>query len=122
MPIKNNFNELLIEVCWRKNQQLFIFTVQHIPLYEEQCSMRVFIGHLRAGTLFKLLTPIRNNKTNTHKRKTTSEKKSITIKIAALALGVIFSSAATAQFTAVTSGDWTNSATWGGNGYNNGYA
>lgn len=42
------------------------------------------------------------------------KKQLLNLKIAALALGIFFSTAANAAFTAVTSGNWSSAATWGG--------
>lgn len=42
------------------------------------------------------------------------KKQLLNLKTAALALGLFFSTAANAAFTAVTSGNWSSAATWGG--------
>ncbi len=42
------------------------------------------------------------------------KKQLLNLKIAALALGIFFSTAASAAFTAVTSGNWSSASTWGG--------
>ncbi len=42
------------------------------------------------------------------------KKQLLNLKIAALALGIFFSTAANAAFTAVTSGNWSSASTWGG--------
>ncbi|PBQ32898.1 hypothetical protein CNR22_14320 [Sphingobacteriaceae bacterium] len=42
------------------------------------------------------------------------KKNLFNLKTTAFAVGIFFTTLASAQFTAVTSGDWSNSATWGG--------